>query len=872
MNLFTDLSLADGAALLLAVAAKGTLVFLLAFLAVAMLRRVSAATRHAVWAFAFGTALMLPLLFAVVPGWHVPVLPAQSLPAAAFPAPPVAPAPPAAPMPRMAPAPAVAPRAPKAPRAAVAPPVVRLERDVKTRVLSGDTRAFVIEHRAAAPAAVSPMPWSSTSMPGPMRDWKTWLVLVWGAGAFLIAARWFLAVLGAWRLVQQAEPVYDLDWLDLKERVAFGMELHRPVRLLRSDRLTIPIAGGVFDPVVVLPYDADDWDEDRREVVLTHELAHIVRRDCLTQSVAQGSLALHWFNPLAWLAYRRFMVEREHACDDFVLNHGARASDYAQHLVQIARRFRREPLALAATAPMARRSNLEGRVLSILDPAQNRGAATRTDLATVGVLALALAAPLAAFQPVESQPETPKVWESSVAKPSPPQPAIVSGYAFRSSDDTFLWEGRVGRGGFIEVHGVNGSIRARTGSGDRVKVEAEKKSRRGMEDEVEIVVNEFANGVVVCAVYPGQRAECEPGQGARGNVRDNDVQVTFDIVLPEDVRFVGRTVNGSVKTDDLGGDVEARTVNGSIETASRRGDVTASTVNGSITAEAAGLVRANTTNGSIRARLGRAEWDGEMTFETTNGSIVLDLPASLDANVRARAQTGSIHSDFPLNIQRTGHVGSQAEGRIGSGGRQLDLRVLNGSIKLRRTSGAFGTVIDRKATRDAEREVEREARRNIRVEEPDFAAIERALEGIGPIMEQAMAEAGRAMAAIDFEGEIALAMDEVDWQSIQAEVDQALAEATVEMEAAHIEAWSEAEADLDEALEDLRSDLDEVNAELDDVEQDSSDWTESERRALRSDLRAARAALQNVERELERVRCEARAQRDGNDARCREQR
>ena len=722
MNLFTYPSLADGAALLLAVAVKGSLLFLTALFVVAMLRRASAATRHAVWTFALGAALLLPVLFAVLPGWQVPLLPpTPNAPVAAIPAPPT---PPAAPALRglVAPTPPSAPRAPRAPRAAVAPtpPSPSVEHEVRTHVYSDGPRTIVIERHAAsapAPAAAPVMLWDA---PLPIRDWKAWLALVWAAGALLIAARWFLAVLGAWRLVQHAEPVYDLDWLDLKERISFGMDLHRPVRLLRSDRITIPIAGGVFDPVVVLPLEADEWDEERREVVLTHELAHIVRRDCLTQSLAQGSLALHWFNPLAWLAYRRFMIEREHACDDYVLNHGARASDYAQHLVQIARRFRRESLALAATAPMARRSNLEGRVLSILDPAQNRGAATRTDLATVGVLALALAAPLAAFQPVQSEPETPKGWDASVAKSTFLLPSLASGSSFQSSDDTFHWEGRVGRGGFVEVHGVNGSINARTGAGDRVRVEAEKKSRRGQEDDVQIVVKEFANGVVVCAVYPGQRAECEPGQGAQGNVRDNDVQVVFDIVLPEDVRFVGHTVNGSVKTDDLGADVDAQTVNGSIETASRRGDVTASTVNGSITAEAAGLVRANTTNGSIRARLGRAEWEGEMSFETTNGSIILDLPASLDATVRARAQTGSIHSDFPLRIQRTGYVGSEAEGQIGSGGRQLDLRVLNGSIKLRRSSGTFGANLDRErernVERDVERNIEREARRNIRIE------------------------------------------------------------------------------------------------------------------------------------------------------------
>src|SRR5690606_23105348 len=143
-----------------------------------------------------------------------------------------------------------------------------------------------------------------------------------------VAARWAGASLGAWRLVRDAEPVFDRDWQELKERLCFGMDLDRPVRLLRSNRLAVPIARGIFNPVVLLPADADAWDEDRREVVLTHELAHIVRWDCLTQVVAQAALVLHWFNPLAWLAYRRFLLEREHACDDYVLTFGAAAADY----------------------------------------------------------------------------------------------------------------------------------------------------------------------------------------------------------------------------------------------------------------------------------------------------------------------------------------------------------------------------------------------------------------------------------------------------------------------------------------------------------------------------------------------------------------
>ena len=848
MDLLSNLTPADGIAALAALAVKGSLLFLLAFLVVGFLRRASAATRHAVWAFALGAALVLPLFLFALPGWQVPVLPGPTGALAAVSAPP---APPEALLP---PAP---PSAPAAPTPAPAPPVViehRAEQDITVMTHRQGPRAIVVErHRAVAPpVVVSPAPVQAGPLAGIGSNWRMWLLWAWVAGVAVIALRWVLAVLGAWRLVQTAEPVYDLDWLELKERVAFGMDLDRPVRLLRSDRVSVPIAGGVFDPVVVLPPDADSWDENRREVVLTHELAHIVRRDCLTQTLAQGALALHWFNPLAWMSYRRFMLEREHACDDWVLKNGARASDYAQHLVQIARRFRRESLSLAATAPMARRSNLEGRILSILDPEQSREGTSRFGLATVGVMTLALVAPLAAFQPVEGEPDLTPL--ASVYD-MPKQPTVtVTASKIHRQDDTFTWEGRVGSGGFVEIHGVNGAIRARTGSGDRVRVEAEKEPRRGQEDDVEIVVEEFRNGVVVCAVYPGQRRECEPGRGAQGDIRENDVQVAFDVVLPEDVRFLGYTVNGSIKTEPLGADVEAHTVNGSIETASRRGDVTAKTVNGSITAEAGGLVLAQTVNGSINARLGEATPERGMGFETTNGSITVELPDSFNAEVRAQASTGSIKSDFPLRIERNGHVGSEATGRLGSGGPELQLEVLNGSIKLRRHSSSFGADFDFDHDVDVGYDIDHD---QIRRE------IEQAMAEIGPVMELAMAEAGRAMAEIDFEQEVALAMEDVDWEEIRVEMEAALAEAEIDRK----EIRAEIADGLEDALDDVRDDLDDVRDDLIELEREASPSSEREAaefRRARSELRAAKAALLEVERGLERALCETREQHDGD--------
>jgi beta-lactamase regulating signal transducer with metallopeptidase domain len=765
----------------------------------------------------------------------------------------------------------VAPLAPVAPSAEV-----QARQHVEVLRSSG-SNTVIVERRSAAPFAVaepSPRPFVAAEAPaGAGFDWQSWVLFAWLAGVAVVALRWLFGVIGAWRLVQHAEPVYDLDWLELKERIAFGMDLDRPVRLLRSDRVSVPIAGGIFDPVVVLPSEADAWDDERREVVLTHELAHIVRWDCLTQTVAQGAAAIHWFNPLVWIGYRRFMLEREHACDDFVLNHGTRASDYAHHLVQIARRFRRARWSLDATAPMARRSNLEGRILSILDPEQNRQSATLPRLAMLGVLTFALVGPLAAFHPVEGEPramQTASIYEL----PALPSVSVVAP-RLTSKDDTFTWEGRVGSGGFVEVYGVNGSIGARTGSGDRVRVEAEKKSRRGQEDEVEIVVQEFANGVVICAIYPGQRDDCEPGEGTSGDVRDNDVQVAFEIVLPADVRFSGNTVNGSIKTETLGGDVEARTVNGSIRTGSRNGDVTAKTVNGSVTAEAGGLVRAHTVNGSITARVGQTEWERGMGFETTNGSITVELPDAFNADIRARARSGSIRSDFPLRIERNSYVGSQASGELGDGGAELQLDVLNGSIKLLRTSGSFGSRHD-DARRNEElnrEQIEREMRaveREMRAAEGEMALVEQALAEIGPTMELAMAEAGRAMAEIDFEREVARAMDSVNWNEIQREIDRAMAEASIEVEMAfeearhdRAEAWRDAESDIEDALDDVRERLADVKDERAELEQEASRLSgrdRSEVRAAQDRLRIIESALEEAERGLERVLCNAHEQ------------
>jgi hypothetical protein len=132
---------------------------------------------------------------------------------------------------------------------------------------------------------------------------------------------------------------------------------------------------------------------------MLHELAHIRRRDCQMQLLAHLALALHWLNPLAWLAARRLRIERERACDDHVLSCGTRASDYADHLLQIARGLLAGAEPGWAAVGMARTTNLEGRVAAILDPRNPRRLPDRRTTMLAFVTTLVLLLPLAALQP-----------------------------------------------------------------------------------------------------------------------------------------------------------------------------------------------------------------------------------------------------------------------------------------------------------------------------------------------------------------------------------------------------------------------------------------------------------------------------------------
>jgi hypothetical protein len=192
-------------------------------------------------------------------------------------------------------------------------------------------------------------------------------------------------------LRRAARPPADAEWLPLLRLLGERLRIRRRVTLLRSADGLMPATWGLWKPVILLPAQAEVWPPERRRLVLLHELAHVKRWDCLTQMMARLACAVHWFNPLAWLAARQMCLERERACDDLVLEDGCKASEYAAHLLEIARSFRRVPQ--VAAIAMARSTRLRGRIAAIVDGsrARRRPRGLPVGLCCAAVLALVAA-------------------------------------------------------------------------------------------------------------------------------------------------------------------------------------------------------------------------------------------------------------------------------------------------------------------------------------------------------------------------------------------------------------------------------------------------------------------------------------------------
>ena len=531
----------------------------IAWIVTRQLSRSSAATRHFTWACAISIAALIPIMTVAMPHWSVGT---------------------PAPLARLA-----------SPMRIEAVPGTPSSVDTTERI--GPDSTFRLDDRR----------------PGGFTLWgiSTW---IWITGAAGVSCYVLMGHLAAWRLYRKTQTM-QTPWIDEAEQLARELRINKALYFAESAQVSVPLVLYLWRPIIVMPEAAAGWASARLRAVLLHELAHIKRNDALIQTVAQMACAAYWFNPLVWFAANQLRLECERACDDSVLMGGTSGADYATHLYEIARAGSAPASAPFAIGLAVHRSQLEQRLVAILNPRTPRQSATALGRVMVAlpVLFVALAAgalqitaraievPVAAIRiPAAVVRVSPRAALLSANEPKAktrPVPTEANSIGSSASGE-FHWSAVMREHQTVEVHIARGSIRVLRSEDAAVHVDAH------TDDPLKGGIQAVAtpSGMKFCSVVTTVHWARNDCAGSEERSHDQDDLPRTDVVLhvPEGVHVAGSTLNGDITAEHPGSDID---------------------------------------------------------MATHDGDVTLQLAAEEGANFSGNVIDGSIDSDFPLERQHT---------------------------------------------------------------------------------------------------------------------------------------------------------------------------------------------------------------------------
>ena len=598
----------------------------------ALMRNMPASLRYGVLLATLGASVALPVLMSVSPAWEIRVLPANS--------------------------------ASDTGNATATPRSERANEQERTTVGRISTTQSII-----GPPVRSSVARDTARVPS-----QASLFLIWLLGTIAVAG-WLAS--GHLRLRKIALNSVKLDateWTTVFDTEKRKAEVDRPVVLLCSPDVNTPITWGVFQPMVVLPEEAVGWTEEHRRVVLAHELAHVARKDARSQLFAGVVCAMYWFHPLVWLVERKLRAECERACDDRVVASGTPGSVYAAHLLEVARSARSFGGPGFLSVAMARTSQLEGRLLAVLNDSNRRDSLSRWQKGTITAVAMILVSVLSAFLPIarENPAVAPAIIEASapsISPPSMPVPSIAEPRAAEPGvkpatvpavlpDSIFSESVNAQPGGtlLLDFPTTGATITVSGWDESRVQVLGTLggKNWRSTETTLQTV----AEGVRLRTVYTGGS-----GQTSFSNSFDIRVPRRYSVRLKSaggGITILGLT--GIFNGNTGGGEIEIRNTRGEIDLHTGGGEVhvTNSALNGNIST-GGGAVRIEGNDGDLQGDSGTGDVINSTTTNSRGGTVT--------TNRGSRTTTGAITSivgDAPESAASFGRNGTQIRRSGGS--------------------------------------------------------------------------------------------------------------------------------------------------------------------------------------------------------------
>ncbi len=240
--------------------------------------------------------------------------------------------------------------------------------------------------------------------------------------------------------------------------------------------------------------------------------------------------------------------------------------------------------------------------------------------------------------------------------------ALLPALALADVSKEQQWEFAVDENTELGISNVNGDITISATDGDQLVVTAKLKadSEKAM-NKIQIEVKEANGTISIKTIHEESSSWFNWG-------RSNSGEVEFSVQMPAFVMLKNiATVNGDIEITGVKTSARVSTINGDLGLTGLSGDTDLSTVNGDI------MVKFQSFDAAQNA-----------SIQTTNGSVVVYLPANASTKVVAETVNGNIRADdFGLEAIEGSFVGSNMEGDIGSGSATLSMQTVNGSIKVK---------------------------------------------------------------------------------------------------------------------------------------------------------------------------------------------
>ncbi|HYN82611.1 MAG TPA: M56 family metallopeptidase [Gemmatimonadaceae bacterium] len=647
---------------------KATVVLAIGAVAAVLARHAGAAVRHAIVALTLAAALGLPLGMVAAPAWRVGILP----PFTARQDGPGKPAPDS-----------------RVSSATVSPPA-------STATTSELTRSSTITISSSSPAVIA---LSSTTL---SRVADFWIPIAWLVGLLSVLGWMIVGRIGLRRVAGTATALETTDWRMLMDEERERAGVDGPVAVLSSTHVSTPLAWGTRSPIILLPAESSEWPREHRAVVLRHELAHIARADALTQMLAGVTCAVYWFHPLVWVAARKLRAEQERACDERVLSSGTPPAEYAAHLLEVARSARALGAHGLVSLAMARPSQLEGRLLAVLNPSSRRHRISPAARIAGITGAFLVFVALSAFTPMPRASALPRaVTPTIIAAQFVPPQSPLSPEVKAASSWTRTGATRVAMDSSFERSvdvraGETLVIDLRTGAGltitawdqNRVRVRGRLGGRNWRDTEVDL-----------------ERTSSGARLSSRYTMRSSSQSSShhFEIRVPKRFNVRVSSAGGGISITGVRGEFTGSTGGGSIRISDASGRAGLSTGGGSIRVNDSNLSGSVGTGGGsvliqrVRGGLRGSSGSGPIVYGNAEDADIVSAGGSSRISDDKGGVTVGAGGNVTIN-ERTGEIRDNSTGRIiyrKAGGRisiaeamnGADVRTEGGSVSIGRSAG-----------------------------------------------------------------------------------------------------------------------------------------------------------------------------------------